>query len=227
MLSTNDSDTVQKKSTGSPTLLGKVSVLVAKCSSLFSTRDTRFHENWYSERQQKKLIATYDRVRNIEGAIIEIGCWEGRSTIALARACEPEQLVAIDTWEGNKDEAPDHATVRLAKKRDVFATFLKNIEELTSGNVKPVKQDCHEFLAHFKEPIKFLHLDASHDYDSVKRTLDAAKPLVVRGGVICGDDYRNANERRADLNGGVQRAVKESFGKNFSAQGNFWHWMNQ
>lgn len=208
-------------------LMHKLSAFIIKCSSFLTPRDAMFHENWYSSGQLKELIATYDLVRHLEGAILEIGCWEGRSTVALAKACDPELLVAVDTWEGNTDESPYHASILLAKQRDVYGRFLKNIELLTNGNVKPVKEDCHKFLAGFGEPTKFLHLDASHDYESVRRTLQAAVPLIVPGGIICGDDYRTAHERRADLNGGVQKAVKDTFGTKFLTRGNFWYWVNQ
>src|ERR1700730_4490611 len=106
-----------------------------------------FHEQWYADAQLHVLAQTYERLCGLAGAVVEIGCWEGRSTVALARTCYPEILIAVDTWKGNLDEDPNHATVQLARQRDVYATFLENMKALTHGNFKAVRQDCHEFLA--------------------------------------------------------------------------------
>ncbi|MBL8796659.1 MAG: class I SAM-dependent methyltransferase, partial [Planctomycetia bacterium] len=168
-----------------------------------------FHENWYAREQLMVLARAYEPVRPLVGAVLEIGCWEGRSTIVLAHACAPEPLLAVDTWQGNVDEDPRHVSVLAARQRDVFGTFLENVRQLAPGNVRPVRQDCHQFLAAFAAPVKFCHVDASHDYVSVHRTLAALLPLVVPGGVLCGDDLLSAHAGRKDLQGGVERAVRE------------------
>jgi hypothetical protein len=154
---------------------------------------------------------------------MDIGCWEGKSTIALAHACDPETLLAVDTWEGNRDEHPDHPTVRLARERDVYSQFLVNVRLLTHGNVQPVRSDCHEFLGRWQGPIKFAHIDASHDYRSVRRTIDGVLPWIVAGGVICGDDFETADLSRHDLEGGVERAVRETL-PGFQHVHNLWLW---
>src|SRR6516165_6831628 len=97
-----------------------------------------FHEDWYPETQLSLLAEVYDRVRLLEGAVLEIGCWEGRSTAALARACYPTTLLAIDTWMGNINEDANHPTVQAARDRDVFAIFLANMKALEIHNVSPV-----------------------------------------------------------------------------------------
>ena len=64
-----------------------------------------FNESWYSDSQLNNLINLLNQVKMLNGAIIEIGCWEGRSTIKLANACYPETLICNDTWLGNIDES--------------------------------------------------------------------------------------------------------------------------
>jgi hypothetical protein len=185
--------------------------------------EVTFHENWYTDEQVLQAVAAIGRVRRLKGAIVEIGCWEGKSTIGLANACFPETLLAVDTWAGNADEHPDHPTVQLAKQRDVFAQFLSNVELQTLGNVEPVRRDCHDFLATWTGPIKFVHIDASHDYHSVRRTIEGCLPWLVDGGVLCGDDFLSANATRTDLGGGVERAVRECL-PGFQQIQNFWVW---
>jgi beta-1,4-mannosyl-glycoprotein beta-1,4-N-acetylglucosaminyltransferase len=185
--------------------------------------DVMFNEDWYPSDQLAHLVGLCDQVRSLAGHVIEFGCWEGRSTVALARACEPETLIAVDNWEGNKAEAIDHPTVLIAQVRDVFSQFQRNVVGLTAGNVRAVRADCLDFLKHFREPIKFAHIDASHDYRSVERTLRLLRPLVVAGGILAGDDIMSANERRVDLEGGVERAVKEVL-PGYVQAGNLWYW---
>jgi hypothetical protein len=185
--------------------------------------EARFHEDWYSDAQVASAVSALDRVRRLKGAVIEIGCWEGKSTIGLANACFPQKLLAVDTWAGNADEHADHPTVHIARERDVFAQFQQNVAVQTLGNVTPVRRDCHEFLAEWSGPIKFVHIDASHDYESVRRTIEACQRWLVAGGVLCGDDIASANAGRADLAGGVERAVRQCC-PGFEQIQNFWLW---
>jgi beta-1,4-mannosyl-glycoprotein beta-1,4-N-acetylglucosaminyltransferase len=186
-------------------------------------REASFHENWYADDQIIRVCDFLASVRPLSGAVIEIGCWEGKSTVALAHACHPEPLIAIDTWEGNRDESPDHGSVHLARQRDIYGQFLVNIQLLTKGNVRPFRADCHEFLNTWRDPIKFAHIDASHDYVSVKRTLKALLPWIVPGGLLCGDDILTASAGRQDLNGGVERAVRETL-PGWQQVHNLWMW---
>ena len=183
-----------------------------------------FHENWYGESQCKVLADTVEKVKNLEGKIIEIGCWEGRSTIALANAIHPEVLYAVDTWEGNYDENPNHPTVHWAKERDIYLEFRNNIQELTKGNVFPNKMDCFLYLASLQDKVKFCHIDASHDYVSVKQTIRMLLPKLVPGGILCGDDYCTAHAGRDDLQGGVEKAVREMC-PGYVVVENFWYWV--
>jgi beta-1,4-mannosyl-glycoprotein beta-1,4-N-acetylglucosaminyltransferase len=186
-------------------------------------REAKFHENWYADDQIVRVCDLLAGVRSLSGAVMEIGCWEGKSTVALAHACHPEPLIAIDNWEGSRDESPAHGSVHLARQRDIHGQFLVNIHLLTKGNVKPVRADCHEFLRSWHGPIKFAHVDASHDYTSVKRTLEALLPWVVPGGLICGDDILTASISRQDLDGGVERAVRDVL-PGWQQVHNLWLW---
>ena len=185
-----------------------------------------FRENWYPDEQLTLLVQACNVARERQGSILEIGCWEGKSTVALANACYPETLIAIDSWEGNATEGEDHPTVEALAERDVFAAFLANIEEQTQSNVDVRRQDCFEFLGRFDESVKFCHIDAAHDYESVKRTIELLRPRLVDGAVLCGDDYASAHAGREDLDGGVQRAVDELL-PGRGASGNFWYWLNE
>lgn len=190
---------------------------------------TTFTEQWYTDTQLQMLGAAYNAARKLQGDIIEIGCWEGKSTVTLANICYPETLIAVDSWLGNTAETEltgrEHETQAILKTRDVYSTFTQNIAAGTKGNVQVIKDDCFNWLATYQGQIKFCHIDASHDYPSVRRTIEALLPRLVPGAVLCGDDVLYAHKGRADLLGGVERAVSECL-PGFRAAGNFWWWMN-
>ena len=65
-----------------------------------------FNEYWYADDQCIELVKLVNKIINLEkGNIIEIGCWEGRSTVCITNACYPENLICNDTWLGNVQES--------------------------------------------------------------------------------------------------------------------------
>lgn len=159
-----------------------------------------FHETWFFEPSQDalhQLIYDVDR-RGIEGRVIEIGSWEGRSTLVLANATT-RPVHCVDHWLGS----PSDVSAEIAAERDVYATWRANVDEGTTGNVVEHRMDWRDFRAADDSPIAFLFLDADHSYEEVVAQLDAFVPLMAPGGIICGDD--------ADFPG-VHQAVTERFG---------------
>lgn len=150
-----------------------------------------FHEDWFSVHSCRALAALFELVRHLEGDVVEIGCWEGRSTIALAAACKPAMVHAVDTWNGS----PGEISASLAGERDVYATFLENTEGL---NITPHRMGWRAYLP-TSGPIRFLHIDAQHTYPEVRDNIAAALPLMVPGSVMCGDDQHHPPVRQAVL----------------------------
>jgi predicted O-methyltransferase YrrM len=189
-----------------------------------------FNEDWYSSSQINNLVHLAKSVKHIEGSVIEVGCWEGKSTVSLANECYPNTLICNDTWLGNVLESiitgQEHITEKILKQRDVYGIFVNNMNKLTKRNYTVVKQDCIEWLKTFEEPIKFIHIDASHEYESVRDTIRLALPKLVKGGIICGDDFLSSNISRTDLHGGVERAVREMLPR-FINIGNLWYFINE
>lgn len=185
-----------------------------------------FNDNWYSDQQLGDLINLVKKVKDIDGKIIEIGCWEGKSTIQIANNCFPETLICNDTWLGNVQESIvtgiTHPTELILKERDVYNIFMNNMNNCTKGNYTVIKEDCIEWLKNFQDSIKFVHIDASHEYESVFETINLILPKMVKGGIICGDDYINSNINVHGLHGGVERAVKETL-PNHNHIDNLWY----
>lgn len=144
----------------------------------------KFDEDWFCEASQNALARLARGTQGINGVVVEVGCWQGRSTIALANAVAPDWVYAVDTWRGSNGEI----SAELAAERDVFAEFLENIRELTSGNVAPMRMDWREWFGRSRQQIRLLHIDAEHSYPEVHDNIVAALPKMAPGGIICGDD---------------------------------------
>lgn len=195
-----------------------------------------FHEDWCGP-YQAALIGQLAAQAPKEGAYVEIGCWEGRSSVSIAQSIAPRALHCVDHWRGNEDERsvkgvddPSNFGIEAAQERDVKATFHSNMDRLTAGNYCAHRQDWREWVEEwgrlYKEDpiwyehpgIAFLHLDASHDYQSVRDCLVAVQPYLVPGAILCGDDLYAA---------GVNRAVHELLPGVQDVGGRLWVWQKE
>lgn len=153
----------------------------------------QFGEEWFGPASQKALQNLYLETRQTSGRVVEIGSWTGRSTVALANACHPEVLHAVDTWEGS----PGEISAELAADRDVFAQWKRNVYSLTAGNVEAFRMGWRDYAGKYATPVRFLFVDAEHTYVEVSDTIAAFLPLMPPGAVICGDDAHHDPIRRA------------------------------
>jgi len=145
-----------------------------------------FTEEWFSEQSQQALADLVRSVADIDGLIVEIGAWEGRSTIAMANAAHPRRIHTVDTWEGSPGEPS--AELAADPDRDVHATWLDNMRAGTRRNVIEHRMGWREFAPTIDEPVALVFIDAEHTYREVFDAITAFLPHMAPGGVICGDD---------------------------------------
>ena len=172
-----------------------------------------FHEGW-TNAEHSTALSMIARFAPQEGICVEVGSWEGVSTIALAHGLGERTLYAVDTWAGNSDEDPNHYTVRVVKERDVYAQFLRNVAAYGKAYIEPKRMDWSLWAARNDSPIAFIHLDASHDEQSVRDQIAAFLPRLVPNGIICGDDYY-AEGVKAAVNAAIPDVVNN---------GRIWWW---
>lgn len=174
-----------------------------------------FTEEWFSPHSCRVLAGLVVDVADVEGRIVEIGSWEGRSTVALASAAAPRLVHAVDTWEGSVGEI----SAELAAGRDVFAQWRANVDAYTGGNVLPWRMDWRAYHASTVGACALVFIDALHTYEEVRDQIAAFRPLIPPGGVMCGDDVHHPP---------IQRAVLEAFGHdgNVGQSASLWIWRN-
>lgn len=148
-----------------------------------------FNEEWFPPGSCDALSDLARRVRGLNGDVVEIGSWEGRSTLALAEAVAPDIVHAVDTWAGS----PGEISEELAAERDVYATFRAN----TRGkNIRPHRMGWREYLREWND-LKFVFIDAEHTFREVYDTIEKVLPRMVTGGIICGDDQHHPPVKEA------------------------------
>jgi hypothetical protein len=114
---------------------------------------------------------------------IEIGCWKGRSTIALALGLKARgggKVYAIDTHAGSEQTIWECGAV------DTYDAFVENIgkSQLTEF-AEPVRSTSH--LARERFPDHFAHLlivDASREESAVLEYIDDWSTALVDGAVV-------------------------------------------
>jgi len=135
-------------------------------------------------------------------AIVEFGCFHGRSTRAMADNTDGT-IWAVDPWAG--DYPTETGEILKQVNTFVMPEFLDNLKEyVESKKVIPVRQFSTTFDLPFQ--VDMIFLDGDHRYDTVVKDIRKAQKLVKEGGIISGHDYGHP------LWTGVKKAVDELLG---------------
>ena len=150
---------------------------------------------WMTE---SELIWLTDKARQCN-LIVEIGTWLGRSTYAMAEVISGK-IITIDSFrmEGVPLRWDTAREAHKGMKEDpdwIYHRCLENLAEfVTNGKVEVIKGNSREVikdLDSIKGQVDMVFIDGSHDYVSVKEDIYKYRPLLKRGGLLCGHDFRH------------------------------------
>lgn len=132
------------------------------------------------------------------GTIVELGSYQGKSTLELAQGAKVSSAVVytIDSHDyyeaGGTDFGP-------ADNR----AFINNIAKHNAGDVvRVINLRSAQVAKSWDEPVDFLFIDASHEYEDVKDDFERWSPFVGQTGKIAMHDTSGHFE-------GVSRFVDE------------------
>ena len=116
---------------------------------------------------------------DLNGCIVEIGSWHGRSTIWLAagaKAGRGARVVAIDPHTGTHLRAAGETTELVLRA---------NLEQAGVGDqTELVAATSEETAAEWSRPISLLWIDGDHEYESVKRDFVLWEPHLLPDAVV-------------------------------------------
>lgn len=121
-----------------------------------------------------------------EGAVIvEVGVYLGHSSAFMATLAKESgkqiKIYAVDTFNGSREHS----------LRDFYNRFCENIFACgVQKYIVPVlsPSECAVKFDYIPD-LDFCFIDAAHDYDNVKRDIQAWRPKVKPGGILAGHDY--------------------------------------
>lgn len=162
-----------------------------------STTDYDFTVDWFSYNipTWKRLIDELKPRR-----IIEIGCYEGRSTTWIIEQCsaaQPIELHCIDTWDGGEEFRKGAFQGR--EMSDAEQRFSSNVQQACQRAANPVQLTQHKTsseraLIHILANgglggFDLIYIDGSHQAADVLRDAVLSFDLLRVGGLMIFDDY--------------------------------------
>lgn len=147
--------------------------------------------------------------------IVEVGCWRGRSTRALADHTAGT-VWCVDPWTGTQGQRQVRQAngepllcVEKPMRRDIYAEFVTNLSDhLASGRVQvlPTRSLVAIEVLRCLAPFDLVFLDGDHAYASIAPEIQQFRPLVRPGGILAGHDY---GEVWPDVKRAVDRFVPD------------------
>jgi Methyltransferase domain len=130
---------------------------------------------------------------------VEVGAYLGRSLCSLGEVVvasgRPYRVIGIDTCLGSGPEGvrgKDYHAAAVAREGGTLAGALhRNVLACGLGHVVSlIVADSLTASSFFADgSLDWVHLDARHDFESVKADILAWRPKVRSGGWLSGDDY--------------------------------------
>ena len=119
-----------------------------------------------------------------KGDIAEIGVWKGKSLTLLALLADTsEQIYAMDLFSGDLLEQTQVNISKFTNQQQ------SNRVQYITGNTADYSTEYLKSL--FKNKLRFLHIDAGHEYHEVLHTLTLTAPFMQDNGIIVMDDYHD------------------------------------
>ena len=153
-------------------------------------------------------IDLLQRERGVDGDLIEIGTYKGKSAILLGHLLRPgERLVVCDIFEDLRNvgqETLDEAAVWYAGlgRQQFEEQFLRFHRRLPT--IWQIKSSAIDSAA-LAGSCRIVHVDGSHAYEDVRWDIATARALLGPGGVAVFDDWSTAHVP------GVALAIWEEF----------------
>ncbi|MDA9891485.1 class I SAM-dependent methyltransferase [Planktomarina temperata] len=139
-----------------------------------------------------KFLYSLCYMQDLEGDVVEIGSWQGRSSIFLARAVKESgngNFYAIDHFGGNVGKEKFYkVNGSLASLKDNFIDNLSRLDLTDTVNLLDMTNtEASEKIKDRK--IRFLFIDGDHTKSGVRKDIELFFPQLEKGSIVVFDDY--------------------------------------
>lgn len=141
-------------------------------------------EGWLTDAQAERL---WHRAQELQpgATVVEIGSFQGRSTVVTALALPPETvLIAIDPHGGN-DRGPQEFRGKEAEAETDHHVFLANLERAgVRDRVRYVRKFSHDAHGEVEGDIDLLYIDGAHRFVPARDDIATWGARVAPGGTL-------------------------------------------
>jgi|SRR5208283_2793388 len=138
-------------------------------------------QGWMSETDVAVMVGFARLIPEKLGGILEVGCWQGRTTAPLSMV---GQVTAVDLFEGYSGSIQ---TVLITGQEEAF---WKNVSDWgNKDNVRIIKGDSHKILPTLpKESYRLILVDGDHAEKAALQDMRDCWRLLAPGGYMFVDD---------------------------------------
>lgn len=142
----------------------------------------RYSTDWFST-NVPNLIMALQYIKDRPLKMLEIGSWEGRSTVWFAEYMPNSEIWCVDTWEGGIEHKNMEELVNAEEN------FKHNIAEY-GERIHVYKGDSRKRLFDLRD-IEFdvVYVDGSHEACDALSDMVMSFNLLKNGGIMLIDDY--------------------------------------
>ena len=150
---------------------------------------------WFSFQDQFifDMLLKYQKSNGIQGNLLEIGVYLGKSAIVLgAFKNSNEEVVVCDLFQGVSNST-DNDIENFSSYSDLTrSAFEENYQRCTGDLPRILDGSSLNLWKEFpNHRFRFIHIDGSHLYEFVKSDLNfAIETVISEGGIIVMDDFR-------------------------------------
>ena len=144
---------------------------------------------------------------------VEVGALLGKSSsymaVEIANSGKNINYDVIDHWLGSSE----HTNVKQLQDIDMFDTFIKNMKPVEKYYKAIRASSIDGSTLYEDESLEFVMIDGDHSQSAVENDITSWLPKIKSGGLLAGDDYRDA---------GVKAACENLLANNSHGEFSYW-----
>lgn len=161
---------------------------------VFNSRRWKKIPGWFSEQDARifDILLTYQQENSVIGDVLEIGAYQGKSSILLGKYVKNEEkLIVCDSFGPTNQTENDYEILKSypSLSRDIFENHFLTFHEWLPEILQIDSLEIEKFIRN--KGFRFIHIDGSHLYRYAKSDLEfAMKNIIPDFGLIVIDDFR-------------------------------------